>query len=558
MLYLCVLFCKKETMSSKKIEIPRKKVVFFLAALMWCCVSFAVPARRGWEQHFSTDGTSVELQQQGDECYHYWETRDGKLALPLGNNLFELTDANTPTPAQVAARRAGSPYYTRDARKIGAINMAPRGLVILVAYADLPYCAENTQSAIDSMMNHPGYSYNGATGSARDYFIAQSDSQYRPVFDVVGPVTLPHNRAYYGANNSAGSDQNPAQMTVDACRLVDGEVDFTRYDNNNDGEIDFVYVLFAGIGENDRNGEAEAIWPHNFYAGSKNCWLDGKKLNNYACSGEVDGLTGLRNGIGTLCHEFSHVLGLPDYYDTSSSGYNSTHILTPNDWSIMDYGCYNNGGNTPPNYSIFDKYFLGWATPALLAEGAQLNVSLGTGYDEGYQINGGTTLLPYSTINGFSKSYAMTGFRVGYLAGPHDLIAPMVKIHQYCIMCAPTTSQYAAIEAIKNGDEDVLMMRESYDERRRIVVHLLREMGLPAFEPLGAFYVFPCIKEFGMSSEEFATRLLEEEEVAIVPGAAFGDSGEGFLRISYAYSIENLKEALSRLERFVTKLRQSN
>ena len=397
MLYLCVLFCKKETMSSKKIEIPRKKVVFFLAALMWCCVSFAVPSRRGWEQHFSTDGTSVELQQQGDECYHYWETRDGKLALPLGNNLFELTDANTPTPAQVAARRAGSPYYTRDARKIGAINMAPRGLVILVAYADLPYCAENTQSAIDSMMNHPGYSYNGATGSARDYFIAQSDSLYRPVFDVVGPVTLPHNRAYYGANNSAGSDQNPAQMTVDACRLVDGEVDFTRYDNNNDGEIDFVYVLFAGIGENDRNGEAEAIWPHNFYAGSKNCWLDGKKLNNYACSGEVDGLTGLRNGIGTLCHEFSHVLGLPDYYDTSSSGYNSTHILTPNDWSIMDYGCYNNGGNTPPNYSIFDKYFLGWATPALLAEGAQLNVSLGTAYDEGYQINGGTTLLPYST-----------------------------------------------------------------------------------------------------------------------------------------------------------------
>ena len=161
-------------------------------------------------------------------------------------------------------------------------------------------------------------------------------------------------------------------------------------------------------------------------------------------------------------------------------------------------------------------------------------------------------------INGFSKAYAMTGWRMGYACGPREIIDQMRKLHQYCIMCAPTTSQYAAIEAIKNGDEDIQMMRESYNERRRIVVHLLREMGLPTFEPLGAFYVFPCIKEFGMSSEEFATRLLEEEEVAIVPGTAFGDSGEGFLRISYAYSIENLKEALSRLEKFITRLRQSN
>ena len=159
-------------------------------------------------------------------------------------------------------------------------------------------------------------------------------------------------------------------------------------------------------------------------------------------------------------------------------------------------------------------------------------------------------------VNGFSKAYAMTGWRLGYCCGPKALMEQMVKIHQFAIMCAPTTSQYAAVEALKNGDDDVRMMRESYNERRHFVLHMLDKMGLPCFEPLGAFYVFPCIKEFGMSSDAFATALLKEEKVAIVPGTAFGDSGEGYLRISYAYSIENLRLALSRLEKFVTKLRE--
>ncbi len=156
-------------------------------------------------------------------------------------------------------------------------------------------------------------------------------------------------------------------------------------------------------------------------------------------------------------------------------------------------------------------------------------------------------------INGFSKSYAMTGWRLGYAAGPENIIEQMIKIHQFAIMCAPTTSQYAAIEALKNGDSDVEMMRDAYDQRRRFLVHALREMGLDCFEPYGAFYVFPCIKSLGMTSDEFATALLKEEKVAVVPGTAFGDCGEGFLRISYAYSIENLKVALERMERFVKK-----
>ena len=158
-------------------------------------------------------------------------------------------------------------------------------------------------------------------------------------------------------------------------------------------------------------------------------------------------------------------------------------------------------------------------------------------------------------INGFSKAYAMTGWRLGYACGPEAIIKQMTKIHQFAIMCAPTTSQYAAVEALKNGDEDVKMMRQAYNQRRRFLLNAFKEMDVKCFEPYGAFYVFPCIKEFGMTSEEFATKFLEEEKVAAVPGNAFGESGEGYLRISYAYSLENLKIAMERFKRFVEKLR---
>lgn len=159
-------------------------------------------------------------------------------------------------------------------------------------------------------------------------------------------------------------------------------------------------------------------------------------------------------------------------------------------------------------------------------------------------------------INGFSKAYAMTGWRMGYACGPANIIEQMTKIHQFAIMCAPTTGQYAGIEALRNGEEDIIEMRTAYNQRRRYLMHAFKEMGLECFEPFGAFYVFPCIKEFGMTSEEFASRFLEEEKVAAVPGTAFGESGEGFLRISYAYSLEKLKVAMERLERFITKLRE--
>ena len=158
-------------------------------------------------------------------------------------------------------------------------------------------------------------------------------------------------------------------------------------------------------------------------------------------------------------------------------------------------------------------------------------------------------------INGFSKAFAMTGWRLGYACGPKEIIEQMVKIHQFAIMCAPTNSQYAAVEALRNCDGEVQEMRQAYNERRRYLMSEFRRIGLQCFEPFGAFYIFPCIKEFGMTSEEFAMRFLEEEKVAVVPGTAFGDCGEGFLRISYAYSIEDLKEAIGRLEAFINRLR---
>ena len=159
-------------------------------------------------------------------------------------------------------------------------------------------------------------------------------------------------------------------------------------------------------------------------------------------------------------------------------------------------------------------------------------------------------------INGFSKAYAMTGWRLGYACAPAQIMEQMVKIHQFAIMCAPTTSQYAAVEALRNGDDDVATMREAYNQRRRFLMYSFKEMGIRCFEPYGAFYVFPCIKEFGMTSEEFAERLLAEEKVAVVPGTAFGDCGEGFLRISYAYSLEDLKIALEKIGAFIARLRE--
>ena len=210
-----------------------------------------------------------------------------------------------------------------------------------------------------------------SSGTARQYFHDQSWGQYNPIFDVIGPVTVSQNLAYYGQNDSYyNQDSYPDKMISEACKLADTQfgVDFTQYDNDNDGYVDFVYVIYAGFGEAD-GGPANTIWPHNstlIYQGQGiKCIVDGKQVNNYACSNELQYYGKVYNGIGTFCHEFSHVLGLPDLYITENK---STTHKTLGQWDILDYGPYNNDGNTPPGYSAYERFYCGWLTPRVLTE----------------------------------------------------------------------------------------------------------------------------------------------------------------------------------------------
>ena len=278
-------------------------------------------------------------------------------------------------------------------RRLPNINLAPKGLLILVNYTDITFDKNNTQLAFDSLANSDSYTYNGATGSCKAYFRAQSNDQYIPHFDVIGPINLPQKSAYYANNDAVGNDQYVVDFVIDACKGADAlGVDFSQYDNDNNGVVDFVYIIYAGYAESEGAPES-TMWPHNwdlvsalyhgysnmdeYYANSDTDFklpsFDGKLVNAYACSNELRMATKKRAGIGTICHEFSHVLGLPDYYLTTTSPVTQQR-LTPGAWSLMGYGNYLNDGNTPPNYSIYDKYYLGWITPTVLAESQSLTL----------------------------------------------------------------------------------------------------------------------------------------------------------------------------------------
>ena len=273
------------------------------------------------------------------------------------------------------------------------INLAPRGLLILVNFTDVQFAENNTQLAFDSLANGDSYTYNGATGSCKQYFTDQSNGKYSPQFDVIGPVTLPNPMAFYGANKANGNDKYIVDFVIDACKGADSlGVDFANYDNDKDGMVDFVYIIYAGYAESEGAGAA-TIWPHNwnlisalyygdtyqeeYYAHSDSVYklpeIDGKLLNNYACSNEIKKSNDARTGIGTICHEFSHVLGLPDYYLTTQNPVVNQRY-TPGAWSLMGYGNYLNGGNTPPNFSVYDKYYLGWLEPKALSTSQSLEI----------------------------------------------------------------------------------------------------------------------------------------------------------------------------------------
>lgn len=374
----------------------------FLSLAVLCCLvctASAVPARRGWQTRTQADGSTIEIQVIGDEYYHYSINRAGERVREV-NGMYEVV-GQAPTAEQVQARRVKK--MARRQRKDIALepNLAPKGVVILANFSDEEMSPEHDQAVFDELCNSLECTVNNGYPSAAQFFADQSNGSYRPQFDVFGPVTLSRNVAYYGTDipgDEEGDDQHATDAVVEACILADEqyEINWADYDSNQDGYVDFVYVIYAGMGQAD-GGSSETIWPHNWsvaaarYYGyctysAEECVVGGKTIDNYAMSGEISG--GKLTGIGTLCHEFGHVMGLPDLYDiTYGSVYEN--CLTPADWNIMDAGSYNGDGHCPPNYDPWQKDFFGWLKPENLgSEGQQVElIANGTEGYRTYQIN---------------------------------------------------------------------------------------------------------------------------------------------------------------------------
>jgi M6 family metalloprotease-like protein len=345
------------------------------------------------------DGTKLTVQLHGDEFHHFHTTEDNYLIKRTAKGFYNYATLNaqgkiveTNHKAQNINKRTVSDIKflksinkstvlqrvqnaqpkTNNFRsqslphKVFPLNGSPRSLVILVNFSDTVFVTTTPQAAFTNLLNQDNYSTNLGTGSARDYFMASSYGKFAPNFDVVGPFTLPRNMAFYGSNDASGNDLNPVQMVIDACVAANASVDFTQYDTDNNGVIDNVFIYYAGHNEAE-HGSVNSIWPHRWFVthsinnpgGLADITFDGKLLMDYACTSELRGNTGSNMcGIGTFCHEFGHVLGLPDYYDTSGTQRN-----TLNYWSIMDLGAYSNFGRTPPLYSVYDRFYLGYFSP---------------------------------------------------------------------------------------------------------------------------------------------------------------------------------------------------
>lgn len=383
-----------------------KKISSLVIILLITLTTYAVPARPGWQTKSQPDGSTIQVRLVGDEFHHYWTDTNGNMVKQDANGYWQVLTEQPALPAKAAQRYSSARHIASPVAKAPATG-SPRGLVILVNFKDQTFQSVNNQSAMHDMMNADNYTYNGATGSVAKYFADQSNGQYTPVFDVVGPVTLPYSMSHYGANDSEGNDLLPGDMVVEACSIANAlhNVDFTRYDNDYDGYLDFVYIIYAGKGEAD-GGTENTIWPHSWDVYSAeyfdNCsyneskrMFDDRYIYQYACSGELDGPTGKRAGIGTIAHEFSHVIGLPDLYDIDY-GQNYEDEMTPGVWHLMDHGSYNNDGRTPPSYSIYDKYFLGWLTPENPGNTPQ---ELTLAANEGYQIASSNSQLSATSTN---------------------------------------------------------------------------------------------------------------------------------------------------------------
>lgn len=341
------------------------------AAMLSAMPLYAVKANPRPTVVTQPDGTQITVRLNGDERFHYISTLDGKpLETVTGGYLREMP------MKEFEARRVRAEKPARAAGMLPTTFPTTgkvRGCVILVEYQDVSFTVPSPQEEFTQMLNAEGYSNYGGTGSARDWFIDQSQGKFMPDFDVYGPVKLPHDRAYYGENGSNGDDIRAHLMLTDACDILDDEVDFSQYDFNDDGWIDNVFIFYAGYGENlGYMAGSDCVWPHSWdlvEATSEVYMHDGVRLNHYACTNEID-LENKMDGIGTFVHEFSHVLGLPDLYSTNGSS-----AFTPGPWNVMDEGPYNNGSRTPPNYSAYERYALGWLVPREIGNPANIRLS---------------------------------------------------------------------------------------------------------------------------------------------------------------------------------------
>lgn len=357
----------------------------------------AIPASRITKTATLIDGSVVTLQLVGDEfCHFYVDSINQKYIRRQDGTYEKILSAESNRRMLRAVQKRED---MRSPRMRQSTDLPPRGLVILVNFQDQQFHASNSAAEMDSLLNGKTYTYDLSIGSVRQYFYDQSAGQYNPFFDVVGPVTLPNNAAYYGSNNEDEDDVLPGDFVLHACSIaaeIPG-IDFSNYDSDQDGWLDFVYLIYAGYGEADGGGE-NTLWPCSWDIPSSiyfgNCSLTdymdttqytfgGKTIGKFAYSSELNYRTTIRNvrgfsltnpkrnGIGTLCHEYSHVIGLLDYYDTEY-GYNHENYLTPESFSLMGSGSYNIDGDVPPNYSVYDRFCLGWSSPTLLTDSQEV------------------------------------------------------------------------------------------------------------------------------------------------------------------------------------------
>ncbi len=371
----------------------------FLGAALMAAVfmqASAIPAKKGILKYTQPDGSTVNVTLQGDESLHYYLTEDGYPLLPGSDGTlyfaklsgaradttgFRACNKKERTPAlnrmisqqsptgiefekALAAQARKSPRrYVIPQEGVGTSTTSfPRtgkvkGLVILVQYKNVKFKLDNPKEYFTNLLCQDGFSDYRGTGSAHEYFLDASNGKFDPQFDIYGPVTLPKNRSYYGATTTYSHDARPEDMVVHAIELLNPEVDFSQYDNDGDGVLDNVFLFYAGQGQND-GGPGESVWPHawELSAVGKDFMVDGVMVSRYACSNEWQTQAGLPDGIGTFCHEFSHVMGLPDLYSTQGDG----GKYTPGEWSVLDYGPYNNYSRTPPTYSAFERNAMGW------------------------------------------------------------------------------------------------------------------------------------------------------------------------------------------------------